>query len=315
MKTSAHIEPVKPASERHNRREKKLDYVIAERTHLNDWWSCDSQSNRLASLKKLVKVKTGRTMQKSATPIKEGVIVIKPGTTMDDLQNLSKALKQRFGIECFQIAIHRDEGKGDKINYHAHMVFDWIDHETGKSFRLNRQQMSELQDIVADVLEMDRGESSSIKHLNAIQYKAQIEQENAQKELQVLEARKNTLETDNALIWAENVIIGQKNNALSVPDSFKALFPVIAEIMENWNEIYSDFKALCVPDSNIKEAVAHGNTVVDCITINGRQYKKNLSITIAKPPYYQKRHAFFNKLRLKDFIKSLIRKKSYGRSI
>lgn len=82
-------------------------------------------------------------MQAKATPIREAVVVISQETTMDDLKNLSKRLNDRFGIDVFQIAIHKDEGykkskDGIKLNLHAHLVADWTDNETGKSLKLNR---------------------------------------------------------------------------------------------------------------------------------------------------------------------------------
>lgn len=82
-------------------------------------------------------------MQAKAPPIREAVVVISQETTMDDLKNLSKRLNDCFGIDVFQIAIHKDEGykkskDGIKLNLHAHLVADWTDHETGKSLKLNR---------------------------------------------------------------------------------------------------------------------------------------------------------------------------------
>lgn len=175
--TSIHIEAVKTGSEQHNKREKELDYVMKSRTHLNEYWQSDTQEQRLADIKKLVKEKTGRRLQKVATPLREGVVVIKPTTTMEDLQNFADAIRQRWGIDCFQIAIHRDEGTKDKINYHAHMVFDFMNHTTGRSIKIGRSGASELQDIAAETLGMDRGVSSDIEHLNAIQFKNKAEEE------------------------------------------------------------------------------------------------------------------------------------------
>lgn len=70
----------------------------------------------------------------------------------------------------FQIAIHKDEGyrkgkDGLKLNLHAHLVADWTDHESGKSLKLNRNDMSEMQTICAEVLGMERGKSSEKQHL------------------------------------------------------------------------------------------------------------------------------------------------------
>ena len=175
--TSINIQPVKGGSEQHNKREKQLDYVRPDLFHLNEYWESDTQTARLEYCKKNAKEKTGRKMQEKATPIREAVVVINPSTTMNDLKRLAEAYRQKFRIEAFQIAIHKDEGfsnaKEWKPNLHAHIVFDWTNHETGKSIKLNRADMVEMQSITADVLGMERGISSEKKHLNAVQYKIQ----------------------------------------------------------------------------------------------------------------------------------------------
>ena len=182
--TSINVQPVKGGSEEHNKRKKKLDYVRKDLSHLNEYWECDTQANRLANIKALYQSKTGQKMQAKATPIREGVVVIQDSTTMADLHRLADAYRDRLGIEVFQIAIHRDEGyqnsKEWKPNLHAHLVFDWTDHNTGKSVKLNRQKMAEMQTITAEVLGMERGKSSEKKHLTAQQYKAAAEAERAE---------------------------------------------------------------------------------------------------------------------------------------
>lgn len=174
-KTSINIQPVKSGSEEHNKRMKPLDYVRRELTQHNQYWESDSQSARLASIQERYFRTVGQTMQKKATPIREGVVVIQDSTSMDDLRKLADVIKEKFGVEVFQIAIHRDEGhaksKDWKPNLHAHLVFDWTDQETGKSIKLNRNRMAEMQTITAEVLGMERGKSSDKKHLSAIQYK------------------------------------------------------------------------------------------------------------------------------------------------
>jgi hypothetical protein len=182
--TSVNVQPVKGGSEEHNKREKQLDYVRKDLSHLNQYWESDTQANRLANIKALYQSKTGQKMQAKATPIREGVVVIQDSTTMADLHRLADAYRDRLGIEVFQIAIHRDEGyqnsKEWKPNLHAHLVFDWTNHETGKSVKLNRQKMAEMQTITAEVLGMERGKSSEKKHLTAQQYKAEAEAQRAE---------------------------------------------------------------------------------------------------------------------------------------
>lgn len=232
QQTSIHVQPVKGGSEQHNKREKELDYIRPELSHLNEYWEKDTQTDRLENIKSRYLKSTGQKMQAKATPIREAVVVIKSETTMEDLKKLSNAYRQRFGIDTFQIAIHKDEGypKGEwKPNLHAHLVFDWTNQETGKSLKLNRQDMVEMQTITAEVLQMDRGVSSDKQHLTAQQYKSfaeeaklkQLEEEKARKEKQmkdelerfkVAKARKEAaIETAKTLSEGVKGIFGQSS--------------------------------------------------------------------------------------------------------
>ena len=203
---SDHIAPCNTGtSEAHNRRSaeymaqinKDNIYVRCDLTSQNKVWvaeeiaAIDKHDGKVLqtvydNLATLVKQKTGRKMQEKirekvnpktgktvkvngSSPIREGVVLMKDDTTMDDLLCYANAVHQRFGITPLQIFIHRDEGhfesEGDgkvwKPNYHAHIVWDWINHETGKSWKLNQADMRELQSIAAETLQMERGKSKS----------------------------------------------------------------------------------------------------------------------------------------------------------
>lgn len=101
---------------------------------------------------------------------------------------LYRKLEERFGVHAFQIYTHKDEGanvwdgkeEAWKPNYHAHMIFDWTDGHTGKTVKLNRHDMAEMQTITAECLNMERGVSSDKKHLSAMQYKNKMETEKAE---------------------------------------------------------------------------------------------------------------------------------------
>ncbi len=190
--TSINIKACKQVSETHNKREKELDYVRKDLTPKNEYWQLCSQAERRAEVRQLVKEKTGRKMQAKAEALREGVVVIDERTTMAQLQELAKRFKDRFGFETIQISIHRDEGhwvnadgvstgtkareqprEGDiwKPNLHAHMVFDWYNHETGKSFKTSKQDARDMQTITAEVLGMERGVASDKKHQDCLAYK------------------------------------------------------------------------------------------------------------------------------------------------
>ena len=187
-KTCIHFDPVKPGCEIHNWRLKELDYVIKDLTPNNEHWVDPRYEGKsLADIRKEIaeryQATVGQKMQAKAAPIREAPIVIKPETTMADLQLLAKQLEKEFGIKCIQIHIHRDEGFNktnpdpSNLNLHAHFVADWT-HDNGTSLRLGRQDTSKMQTIGAECLKMERGSSSNVKHLNAIQYKEKKALEN-----------------------------------------------------------------------------------------------------------------------------------------
>ena len=49
-----------------------------------------------------------------------------------------------------------------KPNYHAHIVFDWMNYDTGKSRKLNDEDMTEMQSLASDILLMERGQSKAV---------------------------------------------------------------------------------------------------------------------------------------------------------
>ena len=187
-KTCIHFDPVKPGCEIHNWRLKELDYVIKELTPNNEHWVDPRYEGKtLSDIRKEIaeryQATVGQKMQAKAAPIREAAVVIKPDTTMADLQLLAKQLEKEFGIKCIQIHIHRDEGFNktnpdpSKLNLHAHFVADWT-HDDGTSLRLGRPDTSRMQTVAAECLKMERGSSSNVKHLNAIQYKEKKALEN-----------------------------------------------------------------------------------------------------------------------------------------
>ena len=52
-------------------------------------------------------------------------------------------------------------GRWFKPNYHAHIVFDWMNDETGKSCKLNDNDMMEMQTLASEILSMERGQSKA----------------------------------------------------------------------------------------------------------------------------------------------------------
>ena len=207
-KSSIHIKPCNiTSSEAHNRRTPEYMrniggskiYIVPELSADNELWVNPHFGNvglqtHYDNIKCMVKEKTGRAMQEKererkgkngkiikvagCSPIREGVLLIKTDTTLNDLRRFCDKCNQRWGITAMQIFIHKDEGhwlSGEpdtddkesfkiggrwfKPNYHAHIVFDWMNHDTGKSCKLNDDDMIEMQTLASEILLMERGQS------------------------------------------------------------------------------------------------------------------------------------------------------------
>ena len=248
-KTSINIKPCNiGSSEAHNRRtaeylaniRKEKFYIRTDLMAGNETWvspdfseaTLTDRYNRIAAM---VKEKTGRAMQtkdrervnkktgkvtivRGSTPLKEGVVVIKDDTTMEQLQRFCEVCNERWGVTALQVFIHRDEGHygtpGDnttwKPNLHAHIVWDWMNHDTGKSCKLDEKAMSEMQTVLAECLEMERGTSKEVtgkEHLERTDFilaKQKQEAERAKAEKDAAISAKEEAETERRLIEGEN---------------------------------------------------------------------------------------------------------------
>ena len=210
-KSSIHIKPCNIASsEAHNRRTAEYIrnigmskiYVVSELSADNEQWinpnfGTPELQTHYDNIKRMVKEKTGRAMQEKererkgkngkiikvagCSPIREGVLLIRPDTTLADVHKFGEECQRRWGITPLQIFLHKDEGhwlggkpdtedkesfqvggKWFKPNYHAHIVFDWMNHDTGKSRKLNDEDMAAMQTLASDILMMERGQSKNV---------------------------------------------------------------------------------------------------------------------------------------------------------
>lgn len=171
------------------------------------------------------------------------VVNIKPNTTMQELEKLSEHFSQKYGFQCYQIAIHRDEGhineNGEKqINHHAHMEFITLDKETGKNnYRraiITPKVLREIQTEVAEILQMQRGEDKRISKRERVEprkYAQLKEQEKANtKELKKTIKEKNQellskkeinqrLERERKVWLNENKALKEQNQELKYQQS------------------------------------------------------------------------------------------------
>ena len=230
-KASDHVKPCNiEQSERHNRRaadyiaslNPRILYVRTDLSPNNESYVAPdmkgiSLQQHYDAIKAMVKQKTGRAMQEKkvmvtgkngkqkerngSSPIRESVVNIKPDTTMDDLLKYTDKIYKRWGIRAIQIHIHKDEGHYEnpddpstwKPNLHAHIIWDWMNHETGKSYKLGKKDMEELQDMAAETLEMERGKSKAEtgrEHLEHNDYiLSQQKKQSAELDIEIAEKR------------------------------------------------------------------------------------------------------------------------------
>ena len=207
-KSSIHVRPVSSGSEQHNQRERKLNYVREDLTQMNSSFKIQSIAEAKKEIKENYEKHTNQKMQAKATPIREGVLLIGKQHTSDDLKRVAEKLEKRFGIRTIQAYAHKDEGHYDKItnewkpNYHAHMVFNWTEKDTGKTIKMNKDDMSEMQTIVSNELGLERGQKSTKKHIEATQYKAIKEQEDLEK---VFNLRNGLVEAQTTLQQVDSI--------------------------------------------------------------------------------------------------------------
>lgn len=170
--SSINIEPSKINNTEHNTRFVSPTYLLKEKSLGVEYDLNHEEAEVLyqSLLKEAVTNYTQRTGQQlQAKKIRWSAVVnIKDTTTMDDLKKLTQKLYQEYGWQCYQIAIHRDEGHKDPdtgetiYNLHAHLEFLMLNKKGIYCFKKGqwgKGKMSKLQDLVAEQLQMKRGET------------------------------------------------------------------------------------------------------------------------------------------------------------
>ena len=262
MKTSINFKVAKSDSEIHNFRKKSFDYIRKDLTHKNEYWMEQKIADRLLKIESYCKEKSGRKLQKNAMPIREAVVVIKENTTMQDLHNLSKRLEEELKIRIFQIAIHKDEGhyvkdtKEWKPHYHAHLVADWQDLQTGKTLKHQSFHYSKMQDLAAECLDMERGVSGSLTRLEAVEFKIKKREE----DLKILEERYNEIKTELESKKSEDLIVKESDflgfqkikTDKTIENYKKAIKTNNIQLLKNKTELESKEKQIVELKTNIE---------------------------------------------------------------
>lgn len=200
---------------------------------------CDRDAEQARELKEQIITRakeayTSRTGQRFQAKTYEwsAVCNIKPDTTMDDLKRLAQHFSDEYGFQCYQIAIHRDEGHIDEdgkkqINHHAHLEFITLD-MTGinRQRELTPQKLRELQSEVSQILQMQRGEDkrkSGRERTEPREYAKQKETEKKTTKQAINDLNKKIREIEKqqreALKEADNAFQAERKRMIEVNNS------------------------------------------------------------------------------------------------
>ncbi len=189
---------------------------------------------------------------------------------MQDLHKLSKRLEEELQIRIFQIAIHKDEGHFDKEskewkpNYHAHLVADWQDLQTGKTLKHQSFHYSKMQDITAECLGMERGIEGSKGRLEAIEFKIQKKEQ----ELLALDEKINRVKSELSSKKFEDLIVKESD--------FLGLKKIRTDqTLANYEKA---FKTYNIQLSKNKQELEFKNKLITELQSKNFDFKKEISI-------------------------------------
>ena len=170
---------------------------------------------------------TSRTGQRFQAKTYEwsAVCNIKPDTAIEDLEALAKHFNDKYGFQCYQIAIHRDEGHIDEdgkeqINHHAHLEFITLDKKSGKNnYRrelITPKVLRQIQTETAEILQMQRGQDKRLSGAERIEprkYAKQKEAEKAARNLSKKAMEKAVVEVIKAIDDNEEKLLNDKEKS------------------------------------------------------------------------------------------------------
>lgn len=148
-----------------------------------------------------------KKVRKNSTTFKEIVLNIDKHHTIKDIETAYKKVQEAIPklqeANFINVAIHRDEGHFNKItdepivNYHAHLLLNNLDKNNKTIFRqLTRAELSKIQDIMAESLQMERGaRNSNNKHKTKYQLDYQTKKD-INKVMELLPQVENELKKD-----------------------------------------------------------------------------------------------------------------------
>lgn len=254
---SAHVEAAKANCLQHARREGQVPSYVNPHLTKNNRTIFEDEAIKgrksIVPLKKRAELeytqKTGQRCQKSFTPFREDVLVVKAGTRDEELLAFKAKVEKNTGWKVLGMWLHQDEGyarskyiEGDanfKQNIHVHCLYDCQDHITGKAIRLDRNYFRLRQDWLAAATGMERGNPASMtgrKHRRSAEERKQAEEARIEKLAEVAGNKEVAItamegeireKMDTLADINQNIVERtdrMKNNALNTLDKVLSLF-------------------------------------------------------------------------------------------
>ncbi|WP_205585078.1 hypothetical protein [Helicobacter pylori] len=203
---SGHFKPTNNIQEQHNDRTLSPSYLIPQefrgQNEVNRH-STQARGLRDKIIENAINIYEN-TKKKNAPKFKAKsyqwslVVNIKNNTTMSDLEKLAEHFEIKYGFQCYQIAIHRDEGYMDEnnqphINHHAHMEFITLNKENGKNMmrkaHLSPKKFADMQTEIAQILGMERGTDKRVSGTERIEPRKYAQMKNKERKERLKDAK------------------------------------------------------------------------------------------------------------------------------
>ena len=209
--SSINFEKSIPINTQHNERIIPPSYLIGKNFEVNRS-SAEALALKQSMINRAIE-NYNKHKKPKAPPFKaksyewSAVVNLKPSSTMQDLENLAQHLQDKYGFQCYQIAIHKDEGHKDEdgnevLNLHAHLEFITLDKDTGIN-KFNRrdikyQTLRDIQTETAQILGMRRGIDKRLSGAKRIKTRVWAKMKESEKgERKATQAKIKELQSEN----------------------------------------------------------------------------------------------------------------------
>ena len=113
-----------------------IDVARADLPMQPEYWIEETYVSRYEKLLRVIEKKTSFLPYRNTKVIREISFEVPASTTLEQIKEVSLAFEKRFKVSCFQISI-------DRSVQVAHLLFAWIDMETGKAVKLDVNTLAE----------------------------------------------------------------------------------------------------------------------------------------------------------------------------